>query len=149
MLKVTVIYYYAGMFLLMRCASSEPFRFSGWVVALHAQDHHGRYRHVFVVALSGRGSIPNLVHHIHAFHDLAEDRIAIAHRGFVLVVEKIIVHHIDEKLRGGAVDHIGPSHGDGATVILEFGAGLVFNLVAGWFGFEVRCQASTLDHKIF
>ena len=47
------------------------------------------------------------------------------------MVEEIVVHQVNKELAGGAVDHIGSGHGDGAAIIGCIGAGFIDDGVVG------------------
>lgn len=68
--------------------------------------------------------------------NLAEDSITIALRCRRLMIQEAVVDGVDEKLRGGAVNNPGASHGDGAAIIFQTVVGFVFDLGFGLFGFR-------------
>src|SRR5665213_2854588 len=64
-----------------------------------------------VAGAGGHGA--DLVDHVHALDDLAEDRVAVAVARLRLVQE-VIVLDVDEELRGCGIGIVRPRHGDGA-----------------------------------
>ena len=56
-------------------------------------------------------------HHLHAVNNPSKDRVPEILGFRTLIIKFKVVHHVDEKLGRGAVDGIGPSHGDGAPLV--------------------------------
>ncbi len=56
---------------------------------------------------------------VHAGDHASEHGIASA-----IGVQKVVVHHVDEKLLGRAVEHIGAGHGDGAYSVAQASGGM-------------------------
>src|SRR5437660_5551567 len=54
----------------------------------------------------------DLVDHVHAVDDFAEYHVAVALRGWLAEVQRLVVVDVDEKLRGGRVRVAGARHRD-------------------------------------
>ena len=60
----------------------------------------------------------DLVYHIHAFNDFAEDAVAVALGRGGAEVQKVVVHKVDEELTRGRVNDLGTGIGKGALKIV-------------------------------
>ena len=89
----------------------------------------------------------DFLHHVHALRHLAEHGVTPALRVFATVVEKGVIHGIDEELCGGRVRVAGARHGQGAGEILESVVGFVLDFGAGRFFLHAGGHAATLDHE--
>src|SRR5665213_3619645 len=107
-------------------------------------DHHVLHRHIVMTATPTGLHRGDLIHDIHAVHDLAEYGITI---GAGLVIEELIVLEVDEELRGGAVDVVGARHRQAAALVLHAIGCLVLD--GGVIGFlaHVRRHPAALDHE--
>jgi hypothetical protein len=63
------------------------------------------------------------------------------------MVEKSIVHKVDEKLRGGTIDYGGSCHGQGTSRIFQAIISLVFYLGIGLLHFHLLGKTAPLDHE--
>ena len=100
-----------------------------------------------VETLVAGGHALNALHGFHAFHHLAEHRVAPTVRGAGLVQE-VVVGHVDEELGTGGVRVRGAGHGHGAGLVGEAVAGFVLDRGAGRFLLHVRGETATLDHEV-
>src|SRR5262245_58014416 len=116
-------------------------------IDFHRVDHHRIYRHILVHAAVTGFYFFNRMHDVHAFDDLTEDRVAITAGRSIFVIQKIIVLNVDKKLRRGAVNHVGPRHGDAALDVLETIVGFVFDRRLGWSLTHLRIEAAALNHE--
>lgn len=103
--------------------------------------------YVGVNALAARAYFGNFIDHGMAGSDLAKYGVAPAAGGFVLVVQKVVVGHVDEKLAGGRVWGIQASHSHAVALVFEAVVGFAVDGFAGGFGIHVGVKATTLDHK--
>ena len=124
-----------------------------------ASERHGFFNdhigagHVFVKAFAAGGHGLDGVHHVLAGDDFAEDGVAPALRRGGGVVEKAVVGHVDEELRGGRVRVARAGHGhhaDGVVQALGDGfAPFVLDRGAGGFLLVVLVKAAALHHEAF
>ena len=63
------------------------------------------------------------------------------------MVQKVVVHQIDEKLGRGAVRVAGAGHGEGAALVLQTVVGLVLHGLAGVLFIHARAHAAALNHE--
>ena len=113
-----------------------------------ALDDHGRFRDILIGAVAAGGYALDAVHDVLPLNDLAEHGIAVAGRRFVLVVQEVVVRHVDEELRRGGVGIVGTGHGDGVGVVLEAVPGFVDHGLAGVGLFlHVGGMAAALNHE--
>ena len=87
------------------------------------------------------------VDHVHAFAYFAKHRVTPAASVFAAVVEKIVIHQVDEELRGRRVRVGSARHRQGAAVVLEAVVGFILD--GGIIGLlaHLRIHAAALDHK--
>ena len=63
------------------------------------------------------------------------------------MIQKIVVHQIDEELGRGAVRVTGAGHGNGAALVFQAIVGLVFHSLAGGLFVHARAQTAALNHE--
>src|ERR1700723_1286077 len=78
--------------------------------ALDSLDHHRLHRGVLEHPMRGRRDIADLIDHIHALNDLAEDRIAPAR---LIGIEGLIVVQVHIELNVAAVRLLAAGHAHG------------------------------------
>jgi hypothetical protein len=110
-------------------------------------DGHGRHRHVLVSGLVGHGHGLDLVDHLHAGHDLAEHRVAVAVARVGLVEEGVVLHVDEELCRGGIGVHRA-GHREGAAHVGQAAAAFQRDRRAGGLLAHVRLHPATLDHEV-
>ena len=110
-------------------------------------DNDGFDRYVLMVAAVGSLYLGDFLHHFHTRCNFAEHRIAVALRGFVFEVQKLIVGGVDEKLAGSGIGIAGTRHGDGANSVLQAVVGFVANGFVGGFLYHVGCESAALNHE--
>ena len=91
-------------------------------------------------------NLGNFVHILHAFGHFAENAVTPAVRGGGAVVEKIVVHQIDEELGSGAMRIAGAGHGQGAALVLEAVVCFVGHRLAGGLFVHARAKAAALKN---
>jgi hypothetical protein len=111
-------------------------------------DHHRLAREVAQAADRGGGRRADAIDDVHARGHASEHRVAVLARVGGAVVQEGVVDHVDKELGGGAVDHTGACHGDGAAVVAQSVGGLVLDRGAGGLLLHVRAEASALDHEV-
>ena len=89
----------------------------------------------------------DLIHHIHTFHNLAENAVAVALGGGGAEVQEVIVDQIDEELAGGRIDHLGTGVSKRAAHVGELVGSFVFDGGSGLFLVEIFIHAAALDHE--
>ena len=112
-----------------------------------ALDDHGRFRDILIGAVAAGGYALDAVHDVLPLNDLAEHGIAVAGRRFVLVVQEVVVRHVDEELRRGGVGIVGTGHGDGAALVGKAVVGFVLDGGMGRLFFHLHVHAAALDHE--
>lgn len=115
--------------------------------ALGTIDDNRCCRDILMISERSGSNLSDFIHDIHAVNHFPEYGIAKTHGGCVLVVEEVVVHGIDEKLAGSAMDLVCSSHGNGAAVVLEFGIGFVLDRGVGWLFLHIGSESSSLDHE--
>ncbi len=98
-------------------------------------------------AAGGRYALDG-IDHVHAFHDLAEYRVAPALHGGSAVVEEAVVSNIDEKLCAGRVRLHGACHGNGPDLVGNAVVGFVLDRSAGAFLLHARLETAALNHEV-
>ena len=111
-------------------------------------DDHGRPGHVLIGAEAGGGHGLDAVHDVLPLNDLAEHGVAVPGGGVVLVVQEIVVRHVDEELRRGGVGIVGAGHRDGVGFVLEAVSGFIdHGLLGGGLFLHVGGVAAALNHE--
>ena len=112
---------------------------------LHFFDDDGFQRHIIHARATPGAHAGDFVDYVHAFDHFAKDRVAPA----ILtgMVEKVIVFHVDEKLRRGRMRVAGARHGNRADLVFQTVFRLVANRVAGDFLFQIVREPAALNHE--
>jgi hypothetical protein len=111
-------------------------------------DDHVLDRHVLVEALVAGAHGADLVDHVHAFDDLAEDTVAPALAGRRAEVQEVVIDGVDEELGGRRVRIAGARHRDRAALVLQAVGRLVLDRLAGVLLVHARLEAAALDHEV-
>ena len=93
------------------------------------------------------GHVGDFIHYLHAFGDLAENRITPAAHVFASVIQKRVVDSVDKELVGGGVGLAGTRHGDGSAFVLQAVIGFVLYRRLGGAFVVILVKAAALIHK--
>src|SRR5690606_18109342 len=97
-----------------------------------------------MAALAARRPLGDGYHPMFAADYFAKDRIP---EVAAAVIEEVIVGQVDEELAGGAVTHLGTSHGNGVAIVLQAIIRFVLDRLADGTLAHVRIEAAALDHE--
>jgi len=100
-----------------------------------------------VLALGAGAHGLDLFHGFAPGDDLAEDRVARALGRGGGVIEKGVVHGIDEELAGGRIRVAGAGHGHGVGLVFQAAFRLVLDRLAGGLFAHIGIHPAALDHK--
>src|SRR5260221_4764803 len=104
-------------------------------------------RHVLVKAAVAGGDCLDLIDHVAAFHDLPENTVTEAVRVGGAEIQEVVIHDIEEELRGCRVRIRRARHGHSVSIVLQTLARFVFYRGAPRFLLEPRFETAALYHE--
>src|SRR4029077_14524753 len=114
--------------------------------ALDSLDHHGLQRCIFFEWPPRAGRyIADLIDHVHALNDLAEDRVAPT---CLVGVESLVVIQIHVELSVAAVRILAPRHAHGAALIGQAVARLIDHLGGGGLESVTAVESAALNDEV-
>ena len=90
----------------------------------------------------------DLVDHLHATADGTEHAVAPTLHRLVLVIQIVVIGHVDEELRRCGVRVAGAGHRQGTNLVGQAVVGFVLDSLAGIFFNKARQVAAALNHEV-